>query len=553
MLSTAQSEADPGGSRLPTHLPTLGALNAGLWLFCAVMILVPLATVGLYGALSGRLGELVQPDVAQAALNSVVSATASGLLAVLVAAVLVLIIERNHLPGRTALRVLALSPLLIPPFIGAISWTGLFGPAGVINRASEDLFGSPIWNIYGGDGVIVLLALHSYPIAYLLITAALTRMPAELVDAARASGANNRRALFDVTLPLLKPALISSFVLVTVSNLADFGIPALVGAPERYETLATVAYRFVRSGTVENPVQMAACVGLVLLALVAAGMLIIRGFTRSSYTMETSYSRPQLTNLRAPRLLSLAVWAFVLGITVLPLSALLLQSLLPAPGVDLTWENLTFANFTTVLQSPWAASGTQLSLSLAVGAALITGLVGLGIGTVLTRTTLPGRTALRTTALLPLAVPGLIVAVGWLLLAPSLGLYNSPWLILCAYVMSFLGLVVQTIEAPLRATSSSLEEAARISGAGPLRAFADVSVRLAMPAAAAGALLVLLTAVRELTISALLLAPNAQTLGVAIFNLQQAGSYGSAAALSVLVTVVGLIGMGLITRRLHQS
>ena len=107
----------------------------------------------------------------------------------------------------------------------------------------------------------------------------------------------------------------------------------------------------------------------------------------------------------------------------------------------------------------------------------------------MTRTSLPGRGLLRSLSLLPLAVPGLIVAVGWLLLAPHLGLYNSPWLILWAYVMSFLALVVQAIEAPLRSTSSALEEVARVSGASALRAFSDVSraARRGVPLPAAGA------------------------------------------------------------------
>lgn len=554
MPSTRPSEAET-----PLHsvvspsrgLPALSLINTGLWLFCLAVVLVPLGTVALYGLTSGRLRELVQPEVATAAWNSLSSATLSGALAVLMALTLVVAIEHTRLPGRAALRILALSPLLIPPFIGAISWIGLFGPSGMVNSTVEELIGRPVWTIYGGDGVILLLALHSYPIAYLLLTAALGRVPAELEEAARASGAGPRRALRDVTLPLLRPALVSSFILVTVSNLADFGIPALVGAPERYETLATIAYRFVRSGTVENPVELAACVGVVLLVMVALGMALIRRFSRVSYALEPSASPAAPMPLKRPWMLGGIIWTAVLGITALPLSALVVHALLPAPGVELSWENLSLDNFTAVLQSPWASQGAQLSLSLALGAALITGVVGLAIGTVMTRTSLPGRGLLRSTSLLPLAVPGLIVAVGWLLLAPHLGLYNSPWLILWAYVMSFLALVVQAIEAPLSSTSSALEEAARISGAGALRAFCDVSVRLALPAAAAGALLVLLTAVRELTISALLLAPNAQTLGVAIFNLQQAGSYGSAAALSVLVTVAGLLGIGLVTRRLH--
>lgn len=536
-----------------TEAPSLGALNLVLWLFCLVVIVAPLTLVVLYGILSGRLGELATGDVAQATWNSITSAVLSGALAVLMALVFVLLIEHTDLPGRGALRLLALSPMLVPPFIGAISWTGLFGPAGLINRALEERLGGPLWEIYGADGVIFLLALHSYPVAYLVIAAALARIPAELEQAARASGARTGRMLRDVTLPLLRPAMLSSFVLVAVSNLADFGIPSLIGTPAGYETLATVAYRFVRSGTVENPVELAACIGLVLLLLVAVGMLGVNRLSRRGIQVRATSSIPEPIALRRRGLWSALTAAAVSALTVLPLLALCLQALLPAPGVALTWQNITLQNFTTVLESSWTITGAQTSTLLAVGAALISGILGTAIGTVLTRTRLPGRQGLRAVSMAPLAVPGIIVAVGWLLAAPYIGLYNSLWLILCAYVMSFVALVVQTVEAPLRTTSAALEEAARISGAGPLRAFRDVSVRLALPAAGAGALLVLLTAVRELTISALLLPPGAQTLGVAIFNLQQQGAYGNAAALSVLVTVLGLAALGLIGRRLRAG
>lgn len=536
-----------------TEAPSLGALNLVLWLFCLVVIVAPLTLVVLYGILSGRLGELATGDVAQATWNSITSAVLSGALAVLMALVFVLLIEHTDLPGRGALRLLALSPMLVPPFIGAISWTGLFGPAGLINRALEERLGGPLWEIYGADGVIFLLALHSYPVAYLVIAAALARTPAELEQAARASGARTGRMLRDVTLPLLRPAMLSSFVLVAVSNLADFGIPSLIGTPAGYETLATVAYRFVRSGTVENPVELAACIGLVLLLLVAVGMFGVNRLSRRGIQVRATSSIPEPIALRRRGLWSALTAAAVSALTVLPLLALCLQALLPAPGVALTWQNITLQNFTTVLESSWTITGAQTSTLLAVGAALISGILGTAIGTVLTRTRLPGRQGLRAVSMAPLAVPGIIVAVGWLLAAPYIGLYNSLWLILCAYVMSFVALVVQTVEAPLRTTSAALEEAARISGAGPLRAFRDVSVRLALPAAGAGALLVLLTAVRELTISALLLPPGAQTLGVAIFNLQQQGAYGNAAALSVLVTVLGLAALGLIGRRLRAG
>ncbi|MCI2266268.1 ABC transporter permease [Sediminivirga luteola] len=544
--STLGSSRGHGGG--PSWLTLL------LWLFCLFFIVLPLGTVVVIGVGSGRLPELAAADVVRATVNSLVSSLTSGLAAVALATVLVVLIEHTELPGRRVLRVLALSPLLVPPFIGAISWSGVFGPMSPLNRAAAEVLDRPLWNIYGGDGVIFLLTVHSYPVAYLIIAAAAARVPADMEQAARVSGAGTRRVLGDVTLPLIRPALLSAFVLTAVSNLADFGIPALIGTPERYETLATLAYRYVQSGTVERPLQLVACIGVLLLLLVAAGLFAMqRTGRRADLEAGESASAPAPLSLAAPWLVSPVVWLVVLGLTVLPLAALLQQALIPAPGVPLSLETVTLANFERVLESPWTVDGARTSITLAAGAALITGTAGLLIGTLATRARTPGSGPLRQIALLPQAVPGIIVAVGWLILAPSLGLFNSPWLILCAYVMAFLALVVQAVEAPLRSTPAALEEAARISGAGALRSFVDVSMRMALPAARAGAILVLLTAVRELTISALLLAPNVQTLGVVIFNLQQSGAYGTAAALSVIVTVVGLCGMGLATRGLRHG
>jgi iron(III) transport system permease protein len=143
--------------------------------------------------------------------------------------------------------------------------------------------------------------------------------------------------------------------------------------------------------------------------------------------------------------------------------------------------------------------------------------------------------------------------VAWLVIAPRIGLFNTPWLILVAYVTSFLALVVQAVHAPLSATPMTAEEAARVSGAGPLRALIDISWRMALPAALSGGVLVFLTSVRELTLSVLLLSPGSQTLGVAIFNLQQAGAYNAASALSLIVTLVGLAGLGLAARTPKQA
>ena len=528
----------------------IDALRVALWLVCAAVVLLPLGAIVALASSGNHLPLLFDGDIADAGVNSLVSAGLSALGAVIVGTLLALLLDRSDLPGRRVLRLFALTPLLVPPFVGAISWIGIAGPTGPLNIAWTEWFGGPLWNIYGGDGVIFLLTVHSYPVVYIIVSAALRRIPSDLEQAARISGASAIRAVCGITIPLLRPAMLSAFTLVAVGNLADFGIPSIIGLPERYVTLSTLIYRYIQSGTVDSPLEVISTIGVVLLIVAALAMVIDMLVSRSRWELDASASAAQVLPLGTARIpLTILAWGGVLAVTLLPVLALLSQALLPAPGVPLAWENLTLDNIVRATTMPATLTGAVNSVVLSVLAGLICGVLGLAIGTVVTRTSARSNTALKTVAMLPQAIPGLVIAVGWLIIAPRIGLFNTPWLILCAYVMAFVAIVVQAVSAPLRSTPMTAEEAARVSGASRLRALFDISLRMAVPAAISGATLVVITAVRELTISVLLLAPGAQTLGVSIFSLQQAGAYNAASALSLIITIVGLAGLGLAARR----
>ena len=553
MTTLAPRTADPASNRVRgarRRVDGVGALTGVLWAACAVVVALPIAALIVLAGDGRRIHTLLQGDVLEAALNSVVSATASAFFAVVLGTTFALLLDRTDLPGRGGLRLLALTPLLMPPFVGAIAWLGIAGPTSPVNLWWREAFGAPLWSIYGADGVILLLTVHSYPIVMLVVSAALRRIPSDLEHAARISGAGPLRTVVAVTLPLLRPALLSSFILVAVGNLADFGIPSIIGLPERYVTLATLVYRYLQSGTVEDPLGIVATIGVVVLLVALAGLVVDAVVGRGGHELDTSAVVVERISLgRARTSLGAAMWILVLLITVLPLVALLTQTLLRAPGVPLAWENLTLDHLITALGSQTALTGAANSLMLAGLAAVVCGVLGLGIGVVTARTTGRARRGLAATATLPQAIPGIVIAVAWLILAPRLGLFNTPWLILAAYITSFLALVVQSVAAPLSATPSSAEEAARVAGASRLRALIDISCRMALPAALSGAVLVAVTAVRELTLSVLLLSPGSQTLGVAIFNFQQAGAFSTASAWSLIVAVVGIGFIGLATRR----
>ncbi|GAA2010448.1 iron ABC transporter permease [Brevibacterium samyangense] len=576
--SRAWAPARVRDPRLRIRVPWLRALT---WIGALVLIALPLLTVLSTGLSTAGLAALRDPAVPEAAVNSVVVAGASAVVATFVALVLAVVLDRIRVPGGAALRWVLLLPFLVPPFIGAMSWIALFTPNGMVNSAVRAVFpDAPVLDVYGPVGVVLLMAVHTYPTAYLLIGAALARIPRSLEEAARVGGSGPVGTFFHVTLPLLRPALVAALVLGFASNLSDFGIPALLGLPEGYTTLTTLVYRFLASATVVNPLPAASAIGVALLTLAAlavwvqartagaaeasAGSAVASGGqsvgapSAGARVAGVGAAGTRVAGVRAAgtrgagvgvdglRLgLAVALWVFALAATVLPLVALTVQSVLPAPGVPLTAETVTLENYSRALANPATIDGAWNSLVLAVGAGIGCTVLGLLVAVLVTRTRSWDNGPLDLLGLLPQALPGLVVAVAWLLVSPFLGIFDTLWSILAAYVMAFTALVVQMVRAPLASASASLEEAARMGGAGPARALLGTTVRMVLPTAVLAGVVVALTAVRELTISILLVAPGTRTLGVTIFNLQQAGDFNSASALAVLVAVLGIAGLAL--------
>ncbi len=514
----------------------------------AALVALPLLFLLWRGARPELLAGLASDEVREATINSLLTSSLGALLATVFGGALAWALERTDVPARNFFRAAFFVPFLVPPFIGTIGWLAVFGPVGYANALYNRATGSTegLVDLYGPGGIVALLALHSYPIVYLTVAAALGGVPAALEEAARASGAGRLRVALDVTLPLVFPALVAGFILVFVSNLSDFGIPALLGLPERYEVLPTLIYGYLVSGSTDNPLGAASSIGVVLL-LLAAGALVLQRRLSRRLDSDAPGPRPEPVSLgsaRVPFAALLSVLALLLAVT--PVAALLVGALLRAPGVPLTLDNLTLDNLERALIAPATVRGAVNSLLLATGAALLCGLLGATVATLIVRARSRLNAALDALAIAPQALPGTVIAVAWILAGIPLGLYGTKAIILLAYATAFLALVVQTVRGSLANVPVAYEEAARLSGASPLRTLRDVTWPLVNPAIVVGAGLVFFTAVRELTISALLVAPGSETLGVVIFNLQQAGAYNVSTALALVVAVAGLLGVGAI-------
>jgi iron(III) transport system permease protein len=262
------------------------------------------------------------------------------------------------------------------------------------------------------------------------------------------------------------------------------------------------------------------------------------------------------------RVIAEAASGLVLGLVVLiPLAALVATSLIPAHGVPLHAGSATLEHYRYVLGEHAATRRAFVnSAALAGMAAAALVLVSAPLGHFLVRR--PGAVLrlVNLAADLPYALPGVVLAIAMILLClrplpvlGGIGLYNTPWIILAAYLSRFLALSLRPVLGGYLALDRSLEEAARSAGASFLRCLTTVVLPLIAPAAAAGAILVFLTAFSELTVSALLWSAGAETVGVVVFSLEQAGESVAAAAVAVLIVAVTLtlmLGASALTRRL---
>jgi iron(III) transport system permease protein len=473
--------------------------------------------------------------------------------ATLIGTALAWAVARTDTPSRKTLRAMFLIPFLIPPFIFALAIQQLLGPIGYLNRFWRELAGTALFDVNSAAGIIVVLALGSYPFVYLTMLTAFERLPVELEEAARISGASRWRVIRTVTLPMLAPTIGAGAVLAFVASISNFGVPAILGFRRGIQVLTTRIYEEVTRGVDTDRLAAAAALSLVLGLFGGAGILLQRVLSgRRRFTLISGRGGSgDIMRLGPFRWVVASLgWTFVILTSILPLAAILLTSLMQAPGVPLSLDALSLRWFERLMvASPRIQQAALNSLFLAFFAATVTTVVGTVLGFLIGRVRVPGAAFVDWLATLPYSIPGTVVAIAmilaWLRPVPLLGfsIYNTVWILLVAYIARYLAFAVRGSLASLQQVGETLEEAARISGASPWQSIRDVLVPLLRPAMRSAWILVFIPALQELTLSALLVGPRSQTLGYAVFNLQDGGLINLAAALSVVM----LTGLGILT------
>ena len=503
------------------------------------------------------------PIYAEGLRNSCFLAAGSTLLATLLAVPLAWLNHRYRFAGRGLFGALILVPMILPPFVGAIGLLQILGPYGALNA----LLGLGPVDWLGQSrvlGVIVLQALTLYPILYLNVSAALANIDPAMEEAAANLGSNGWCTFRRITLPLVMPGLFAGGTLVFIASFTELGTPLMLN----YTRCAAVQIY-------DELKEISACpfpFALVSVVLVASVLLYTSGrllFGRRAYAMQAKAAVAQTTR-------ELHGWPAMLAL--LPFVVITALALLPHAGVVLTcfaqpgsWYRtalptvFTGANFDGALGHAMTLNGIRNSLGFASMAVVVNIVLGLTIALVVVRSRLRVRTALDTLAMIPLAVPGLVMAFGFLALSNTLSnltsvrahpalaglldVQTNPTLFLViAYAVRRLPFMVRAAAAGLQQTSVTLEEAAANLGASPLTVLRRVTAPLIAANLIAGVLLVFAFSMLEVSDS-LILAQKIEFYPITktIFELFQligvgrylAAALGTWAMAFLAVTIIG--------------
>ncbi|KEP70636.1 ABC transporter permease [Thioclava dalianensis] len=496
---------------------------------------------------------LARPSTATALRHSLITAGGGTLLSVLIGSGFAFLVALSDIRGKAALVFCLMIPMMIPPQITALAWMQMAGPSSTILKmlGLAPPLGSP-QPLHSAGGIILLLGIQHASLVFLTLRAGLRMIPAELVEAARMSGAGPGRVWAQTVLPLSMPSLIAGGAMAFVTALGNFGIPAMLGIPAGYATLPTLIYqRLVGMGP--SVLSEVAVLSLLIGAVAICGVLLSRlVLKRQGFGLVGLSGAPLALSLGRARLpVEIAMWVFIFAILALPLLALLATSLIPAYGVPLTVHTATFNAWIEVLfVQPVTRRAYANSLFLAITAAAVLLAICLPLAWLMERRANRVSKLLDALIDLPYALPGVVLSIACILTFinlpfTDLTLYGTIWIILMAYLARFFVVMLRPIQASIAQLDPAMEEAAASVGARLGRRLRDIVLPLAAPSAAAGAILVFLTAVNELTVSALLWSSGTETLGVVIYNLEDSGEtvMASALAMSIVCLIIALMGL----------
>ena len=473
-------------------------------------------------------------------INSFKVTTCVTLLAIIIGTTLAYFMSLYKVHGKNIVEICIIISLLSPPFIGAYSWILIGGRSGILTRFLSDTFGVRFPSIYGFAGILLVLTLKLYPFIYLYVAGAMKKIDSALIEAAESLGCNGVHKVVTVIIPLIMPTILAGALMVFMNALADFGTPMLIG--EGFSVMPVMIYsEFINE--VGDQANFAAAMAAIMVIITSTIFMLQKYVvSRKSFTM--SSLRPMqvkemkgLGNIVMHGLIYLLVLiSMIPQLVVIYTSFLKTKGSMFVPGFSLDSYRNIFENLGSSIANTYIFSTVAIVVIV---------FLGMTVAYITTRRKSWITEIIDTLTMFPYIIPGSVLGITLLL-----AFNDDPILLSGTAIIIIISLVIRRLPYTLRSSSAilyqispSIEEASISLGASPLKTFFKVTAVMMLPGVMSGAILSWITAINELSSSVILFTGETKTMSVAIYTEVIRASYGTAAALSTILTLMTIIAM----------
>ena len=527
----------------------------GVFILLALFVLAPIVPI-LYQSFRDRplyeAGGLLTPSnytrlftdagFGQVILNTAIFAVGTTVLTLLIAIPMAVLVVRTKLPFGRLLGLSMQWPFFISTLILGFGWITLYGPAGFISVQVRQFLGFLPWNLYSLGGMAVTEAVGLAPIAYVFCANALRQSDASLESAARVCGAGPLRILFKVVVPMLRPPIVYSSILVFSMSLETLSVPLLYGTPVRIEVFSTFLYTNGLQ-SIQPDYGILGAASTIILAVTIGTVAIQAKVLKNAQrfiSVRGKATRPRLLDLgKFKWVAAVAIVIYIVFGALLPILGLVFRSftMIFTPLAN-PFDSLTLSNYERVFTFPvYVQSITNSVIIAAVGATLVSILALLAV-LVARRSPFRFARSVEYLALIPQAMPGIIVGIGffWVFaLMPGGGLVQGTLMaVIIAFGLRALPTAFGSIAPAIMQIGHELDDAARTSGADWFGAFFRILRTLLKPAFVGALILVFVTMMKEYSAALFLSSANTGVIGTTMLDLWVQGNTGSVAALATI-------------------
>ena len=513
-----------------------------------IFVVVPLVNVLIQsfrsfdGIISGKayVQAFTSEENLKALTHSLVLGVTSGVLSTVIGFLFAYCASYVKMKWKSIFNLIAMLPIVSPPFAVALSIILLFGSRGLITYT---LLGMRDVNVYGFRGLLFAQTLSYFPIAYLLLNGVLSSIDPSIEEASRNMGGSRGKTFIHVTLPLTLPGIANSFLLVFIKSVADFGNPITIGG--NYQTLATqIYYQAIGNYDMQGGAAVAILLLLISMSLFAMSKLWIEKKSFVTITGKASRKRALIDEKHIA--FPLTTICYIISFVVIGLYILIpLVSFVKLWGVDYTF---TFENYRYAFSV--GRKSLRDSTIMAALATPVTGILAMITAFLIVRKRFTGRKAMEFVSMLGMTVPGTVMGIGYVLSfnTPPLAITGTMLIIVLSYVFRYLPIGVQSGVTALKQIDPSIEEAAADLGANSFKTFVTVTLPLIKTAFFGGLVYTFVKSMTSVSAVIFLVSARYKLLTVSVLDQVDSGKFGVASAMSTMLIAVVYIAIAILYR-----